>query len=399
MAQYTFKDYYDKFFEKLDPIEGVYSVKETFSNKDYWQDGYTYVGAILPLGNGWFTLTSISSVNTVINDWDGTDPHSFFEDFDVADYSKYNGDHFIYIYRRIGNTDKYEYQRWRNGKIVYSTTFSLQSLFEFEHSLILPWDEAKEFVDLNVLKRMRIKPQIQIRETMNFSRIYPTNSMYESYVRRIVEEETKPKTWSGTGFTLGNGYLVTNYHVVEEAGSISVKGVGGNSYTSYSASVVTADMANDIAILRITDSRFTGFGAIPYNVTTRMAEVGEDVFVLGYPLTQTMGNEIKLTNGIISSRTGYQGDAALYQMTAPIQPGNSGGPMFDSKGNVVGIVVAHHAGAENAGYAIKTSYLKNLIESAGLSILLPSGKNLSNLSLSEMVKRVKPFVCLIECGR
>ena len=84
---------------------------------------------------------------------------------------------------------------------------------------------------------------------------------------------------------------------------------------------------------------------------------------------------------------------------SPIQPGNSGGPMFDSKGNVIGIVVAHHAGAENAGYAIKTSYLKNLIESAGLNISLPSGKNLSTLSLSEKVKRVRNFVFLIECSK
>ena len=210
---------------------------------------------------------------------------------------------------------------------------------------------------------------------------------------------TKKKEWSGTGYAIGNKYIVTNYHVVDEAKAIVVKGVGGNLNSNYSAEVVATDKVNDIAVLKITDSRFSGFEAISYNVTTRMADVGEDIFVLGYPLTQTMGNEIKLTNGIISSRTGFQGDVSLYQMSAPIQPGNSVGPMFDSKGNVIGILVAHHAGAENAGYAIKTSYLKNLIESAGLNISLPSGKNLSALSLSEKVKRVRNFVFLIECGK
>lgn len=205
--------------------------------------------------------------------------------------------------------------------------------------------------------------------------------------------------WSGTGFAIGNGYIVTNYHVAEDARAILIKGIKGDFNISYSAEVIATDKVNDIAILKITDSKFNGFGAIPYSVSSRMADVGEDIFVLGYPLTQTMGDEIKLTNGIISSRTGFQGDVANYQMSAPIQPGNSGGPMFDSKGNVIGIVCAHHAGAENAGYAIKTSYLKILIESTGLNINFPVNNTISTLSLAEKVKRVKKFVYYIECSK
>ena len=112
-----------------------------------------------------------------------------------------------------------------------------------------------------------------------------------------------------------------------------------------------------------------------------------------------MGDEIKLANGIISSRTGYQGDVANYQISAPIQPGNSGGPMFDSKGNVIGIVVAGVPGAENVGYAIKISYLKILIESAGLNITFPTTNTVATLSLAEQVKRVKRFVFYIECSK
>lgn len=210
---------------------------------------------------------------------------------------------------------------------------------------------------------------------------------------------TEPEEWSGTGWALENGYLITNNHVAEGARTIIVKGVAGDLYTGYMAQVVATDKVNDIAVLKITDSRFNGFGTLPYSVSSRMADVGEDVFVLGYPLTQALGNEIKLTNGIISSRTGYQGDVACYQMSAPVQPGNSGGPMFDSKGNVIGIVVAGVPGAENVGYAIKTSYLKILIESAGLNITFPSNKTISTLSLAEKVKRVKNFVYYIECSK
>ena len=96
-------------------------------------------------------------------------------------------------------------------------------------------------------------------------------------------------------------------------------------------------------------------------------DVGEDVFVLGYPMTQALGNEIKLTNGIISARTGYQGDISTYQISAPVQPGNSGAPMFDSNGNIIGIVVAGVPGADNVGYAIKTLYLKVLIENTEIN--------------------------------
>jgi len=211
--------------------------------------------------------------------------------------------------------------------------------------------------------------------------------------------QSEPEIWSGTCWAIGNGYLVTNHHVIEGAHRVTISGVKGDFNTNLSADIIAIDDVNDIAILRINDIRFNGFGAIPYSVTTRMADVGEDIFVLGYPLTQTMGDEIKLTNGIISSRTGFQGDVSLYQMSAPIQPGNSGGPLFDSKGNVIGIVVSHHKGAENVGYAIKTSYLKNLIESAELNILLPSNNTISSLSLTEKVKRVKKFVYYIECSK
>ena len=131
---------------------------------------------------------------------------------------------------------------------------------------------------------------------------------------------------------------------------------------------------------------------------TTTSEVGEDVFVLGYPLTSTMGDEIKLTTGVISSKTGFQGDVSLYQITAPIQPGNSGGPLFDSKGNLIGIANAKHGDAENAGYAIKTSYLKNLIESTISSSIIPANNTIAGQSLTGKVKTVKNYVFMIECS-
>ena len=228
-------------------------------------------------------------------------------------------------------------------------------------------------------------------ETTTYLKLYPATS--------DIATNSQTESWSGSGFALNNGYIITNYHVIEDAKSIVVKGVKGNFSEAYQVEIVASDKYNDLTLLKINDSRFTGFGTIPYKVKTTTSEVGEDVFVLGYPMRSTMGDEIKLTTGVISSKTGFQGDVSLYQISAPVQPGNSGGPLFDGKGNLIGIVNAKHNGAENVGYAIKTSYLKNLIETVCSSAtILPQNNSISELSLTSKVKSVKNFVFMIECS-
>lgn len=203
--------------------------------------------------------------------------------------------------------------------------------------------------------------------------------------------------WSGTGFALKNNYIVTNYHVIEDAKTINIQGINGDFSTKYNASVVASDKFNDLAILKVEGVSISTSG-IPYSVKTSTSEVGEDVFVLGYPLTSTMGEEIKLTTGVVSSKTGFQGDVSLYQISAPIQPGNSGGPLFDGNGNVIGIVSAKHKGAENVGYAIKASYLRNLMESALSENILPQTNKIASYKLSDKVKSLKNYVYYITCS-
>ena len=108
--------------------------------------------------------------------------------------------------------------------------------------------------------------------------------------------------WTGSGFALNNGYIVTNHHVVKGASSIKVLGVNGNASLEYNATVVAVDKNNDLALIKIQDNRFKGFGVVPYAVKNRICEVGEEVFVLGYPLTTHMGEEIKLTSRPLKTR-------------------------------------------------------------------------------------------------
>lgn len=209
----------------------------------------------------------------------------------------------------------------------------------------------------------------------------------------------QPTDWSGTGWLLNNGYVVTNHHVADNARTIFLRFPQGDSIVQYSGEVALIDEEHDLAIIKINDSRFKGVKTLPYAVKTSPADVGESVFVLGYPMTATMGEEIKLTTGIVSSHSGFQGDRSQYQISAPVQPGNSGGPLFDESGNIIGIVSAKHTGAENVSYAIKASYLQDLINRlSNRAGVLPTGNSIIDLNLPQKVKQVKGFVCMICCS-
>ncbi len=109
-----------------------------------------------------------------------------------------------------------------------------------------------------------------------------------------------------------------------------------------------------------------------------------------------MGDEIKLTNGIISSKTGFQGDISTYQISAPAQPGNSGGPLFDYFGNIIGVVNAKHNDADNVTYAIKATYLKNLIDLLPAKIISKNVNLINTKSLSILAESYKKYTYIIE---
>jgi Trypsin-like peptidase domain len=202
---------------------------------------------------------------------------------------------------------------------------------------------------------------------------------------------------SGSGFALSSdGFIVTNHHVVNGAKSIKIRGINGDFSRAYNAKIVIEDKNNDLAIIRIDEPDFKTLGVIPYIISGKNSDVGTSIFVLGYPLRATMGDEIKLTDGIVSSKSGFQGDVTSYQISAPVQPGNSGGPLFDSKGNLIGIINAKHTGAENASYAVKATYLLNLFELMNSAPKTQTVSTVSGKPLIEQVKILKKFTYIIE---
>lgn len=243
-------------------------------------------------------------------------------------------------------------------------------------------------------------------ETENLMKIFTESTVEGSTYLKIYptyEESGSGNTsdWSnaGTGFFIDKtGYIVTNYHVIENKKSFQVGLNRNGQTTSHTAEIVSSDKQNDLAILKITDTNFQALNALNYNFNTSTIDVGSEVFALGYPMTNLMGEEIKFTDGKISAKSGFQGDITNYQITVPIQPGNSGGPLFDTKGNLVGITASKLVTemADNVNYAIKTSYLKLLIDATDEKIELPSQHLLTTKPLTEQIKVLSDYVVLIK---
>ena len=228
-------------------------------------------------------------------------------------------------------------------------------------------------------------------EDDTYLKIYPNSEMLEDITR-------KQTISSGTGFLLTKeGYIITNNHVIENAqnGNIKITGLNEDYNKKYEVEIVVVDKQNDLAVLKISDPNFVSFKHIPYTFKFNTSNIGENCFVLGFPLISSMGMDIKLTNGIISSRTGYEGNVAQYQISAPVQPGNSGGPLFDKDGNIIGVVQAKHSLAENAGYAIKASYVRNLIDLLPTPITLPEHNILKGKTLTQQVELASKATCII----
>ena len=226
-------------------------------------------------------------------------------------------------------------------------------------------------------------------------REYPNNDKSKN-------KNIKPGEWAGNGSGIiisKSGHIVTNHHVIEGVDDIEVEFILNEEVQKFNAEVVQVDKVNDLAIIKIFDINFDGVEEPPYNFKTRTSDVGTKVYAFGYPMALTaMGKEIKITDGIISSKSGFDGNITTYQITAPIQGGNSGGPLFDENGNLLGI---NSSGirkdvADNVGYTIKSSYILNLIDVLPKSIDLPSSTKLESLTLTEQIKEISKYVVLIK---
>ena len=203
-----------------------------------------------------------------------------------------------------------------------------------------------------------------------------------------------PGQFGGTGFALSSsGYIVTNYHVVKDADSVYVQNSDGE---SFKVKQIYVDPAYDIAVLQITDSAFKSLAALPYAFKKSGSDLGEDVYTVGFPRDDQVVNR-----GYVSSLTGYAGDTVAYQVDISVNPGNSGGPLLDSKGNVIGIINAKQTQTEGAAFAIKSNYILQSIgaipqDSLDMGLTINKKNSLAGLSRTDQIKKMKSYVFMVK---
>lgn len=211
----------------------------------------------------------------------------------------------------------------------------------------------------------------------------------------------------GTGFLFSSkDYVITNWHVIRGMKSIKVMFLNGE---KINATVLLKDAENDIAFLKLEQSPQLPASEIRIGDSSKM-RMGDEVFTIGYPAHQILGMNPKYTKGEVNAVSGISDDPRVFQVSVQIQPGNSGGPLFNSKGEVIGITQASldpkvamgtfGTLPQNVNYAIKSSYIANLlpmlpetmIASRGIVVVPADPEN----NLANFIDKVKKNIVLIE---
>lgn len=200
-----------------------------------------------------------------------------------------------------------------------------------------------------------------------------------------------PANIEGTGFAINNkGYFITSFHMVKNADSVFVT---NNVLDRASAKLIISEPSLDIAIYKIDNIDILKDLAFPFSFKDNTSEIGDKIFTLGYPRRDAVYGE-----GALSSMTGFNNDTTMYQISIPVNPGNSGGPLMDEQGNIIGVIRGKQSSAEATGFAIKSNFIKqtiNKLENDSLKkdmALVTKKSNLKGLKRSEQIKKIQPFV-------
>jgi len=202
---------------------------------------------------------------------------------------------------------------------------------------------------------------------------------------------------TGSGFVIGKSYAITNNHVIEDCREIRVFLQGG----VVTGTVVTHDADDDVAVIKLTEPTTE---KATFKETGKV-RLGEDVVVVGFPLRGLLADDLNVSTGTVSALAGPGNDARFLQISAPVQPGNSGGPLLDDDGNVIGMVVSKLNAVkvarvtgdipQNVNFAIKAPVLKSFLDIHGIAYDTKSSGD--KKSTEDIVEEARSYTVPIEC--
>ena len=220
----------------------------------------------------------------------------------------------------------------------------------------------------------------------------------EAEVRKLSEKKKKEEpppdpdddkviaAASGTGFFVTKaGHIVTNNHVIEECNAIKVNFKSQETNTE----IIAADKSNDLAIIKanITPNKI-------FPVSDKDVSLLQDIIIAGFPLGKDISAAIKTHKGSVTALAGYNDNYSNFQTDATINQGNSGGPIMNQKGNILGVAVATwvEEGVQGVHFGIKSSTLKTFAKANGIKFLSPNYREMSNADLGKLITEATVFV-------
>jgi hypothetical protein len=215
----------------------------------------------------------------------------------------------------------------------------------------------------------------------------------DSTAAEATKSPDKAQLSGGTSFLIdSDGYLVTNSHVVKNATTLVV--VSNNK--EYIAQKVYENKSNDLAILKINDKDWRPFGKLPYSIRKGTVDLGEEIFTLGFPR-----NEVVYNKGYMSAESGYLDDTLSIQLAISANPGNSGGPVMDKNGSIVGILSTRDKQSNDVVFASKAINIALAVEelmkdSAHANLNLPSKSTIKGMDRVQQIKKIQDCVFMVK---
>ncbi|MEJ7739135.1 MAG: trypsin-like peptidase domain-containing protein [Chitinophagaceae bacterium] len=216
-----------------------------------------------------------------------------------------------------------------------------------------------------------------------------------TYTENAPKIPTDAKVKSGgTSFMIdARGYLVTNAHVISDQANVVVQNSRGQ---EFKARIIKIDRLKDLAILKIEDADFKSASSLPYGFKNSGADLGEEIFTMGFPR-----DEIVYGEGYMSAKTGFNGDTLACQIAVAANPGNSGGPVINKNGEIVGILSTRQIQAEGVVFAIKAQNIFNIIDelkqdTSYQSLKLMANSTIKTLDRVQQIKKIEDCVFMVK---